>query len=226
MLKKSKELSYWLGVAQSDGHFRRHLQKNRKSPRYMIRLTVSEKSYPMFEKFRLISKDTFGTNVKKIKNKKGQYSMDTYVTRFLDELKGLDIKFKEGFVAPQWILKESDFFGSYLAGVIDGDGNIRVKRKKYPQCAIRIYSGKEEKILINNLKKFLNCSILSMKRQRKTYFRKENRYFNSTWFVIEFVVSKKNYHQINNYVLNNLALKYKRDILKDFISKKMIGEVV
>ena len=60
-----------------------------------------------------------------------------------------------------------------------------------------------------------------MKRQRKTYFRKENRYFNSTWFVIEFVVSKKNYHQINNYVLNNLALEYKRKMLKDYIDKKI-----
>jgi len=53
---KNPDFAYWVGVAQSDGYFKRQYVKSKKRVRYYIVLGVGKKSIPMLNKFISLSK--------------------------------------------------------------------------------------------------------------------------------------------------------------------------
>jgi len=217
----STELAYWIGVVQSDGIFKIYPVKGRKHPRYEISINVSEKSLPMLFKFQEICKNVFNRNVKIFKiRKRNAWTLNIRVKSLLDTFHKLDIKFNKSFNSPTWCLGSPELFGSYLAGVIDGDGSVTLtKRSEYLYCLIRIYSGNEEKELVNHIKKILNCGVSVQKRTKKNYFAKENRFINGTWYELHFLVSSKNYEFLKIFVLPHITINYKKGKIQSFIQK-------
>lgn len=105
-----------------------------------------------------------------------------------------------------------------MAGVIDGDGDTRISRIKYPQGYIRIYSGHRIDKFINSIKRLLNCGVFIEKRVR---IRKIGDYkFLSHCFTIEFQITYKNLNFFKKYVVDNLAIDYKREVIENYIKYK------
>lgn len=219
---KNIDLAYWIGVAQTDGYFKKQFVKSIKVMKYYIVLGVGKKSLPMLDKFIEISQKTFnikGSMFKSLSYDKFlKYEYKFGCKNLLNLFKSLELRFSEPIMPPSWILEFPELFGAYLAGVIDGDGDVRVTRPKYLQCQIRISTSKKPVILIKYLKNFLNCGISSKYRKRNC--KLGNKEFIGGCYETEFKVSKKNYDFVNKYILNNLALIYKEDKIKDFIKMK------
>ena len=210
-IKPSKELAYWVGVVQSDGC----LYGNR------IYLGVKSRSFPMLEKFAEISKIIFRTNNQirqRSKSEPGVRCFRFTVSKFISQLKNLDIKFGDPPKPPLWVTKKSEFFGAYLAGIIDGDGSIRIKRKKYPQCMVKITSGKRQDKLATSIKNFLNCavSITSYKKDKIL----DGRIIKGKWYELEFLVSSKNCRFVKLYILPHLTIIHKKEILEEYILER------
>ena len=212
---KKEDLAYWIGVVQSDGYFKKQFVKRLKVKRYYIVLGVGEKSLPMQYKFIKISQKIFKVKgsmfISLTYNKFKKYEYKFGCKNLLKTFNLLDIKFSEPVTPPKWVLNKHSLFGAYLAGVIDADGDIRITRPKYPQCQIRI-STKEKPIeLIIGMKKHMTCAVNN---------RFGDRTYIGRYFVTEFKVSKKNYNFINNYLINHLALEYKKNKINNFLRKK------
>jgi len=207
---KTLEFAYWTGVAQSDGYFKKYYDKKRKQTSVIISLKVGKKSLPMLEKFVEISKKYLNRESSIFKNKIGVWECHIGVKKLLNLFKSLDIKFSDPPILPNWVMNDPNFFGSYLAGLIDGDGDIRTKRQKYQQCVIRISSHKPQFELAEELRKILKCEVSISKRIR----------FKKKWCSLEFYVSKKNYVFIQKFVIPFIKLSYKADKLQNFINSK------
>lgn len=220
---EKENLAYWTGVVQSDGSLRNYFEKDRRVLRHLISFTVSKKSLPMLEKFRLLSNVIFERNARIFKLKSCEFwTYNIRVSKLLEEFKRLDISFGGDPPRPPfWSLSKESSFGAYLAGLIDGDGDIRVKRKRYPQCVIRITSSSKQTNLKNSVSKILNCraSITFRKREKEI----ENRKFIGSEYSLEFYVSKKNYKFIRENIVPHMALDYKRDKLLNFIESKWLS---
>lgn len=128
------------------------------------------------------------------------------ILRLLNEL---DVFYKNPVSPPAWVLQEEYLFGAYLAGLIDGDGDVRISRKKYPQCKVRIHGSKEPKRLVAEIERHLKCGAHSTIRIRVNKLK--GRVFKSRGSVTEFAISKKNILFINKYVVPHLTLEYKKD---------------
>jgi len=210
-LQPSEELAYWIGVVQSDGC----LSKNR------ISIGINNKSLSMLKKFAKISYSIFKTTNKitlRSRNEKNIRQFRFSIGKLLSSLKLLDVNFKDPPNPPFWCLHNYNFFGAYLAGVVDGDGNIRIKRKKYPQCAIRIISGKKQTELYYAIRKMLNCavSITLFDEDRMLKGKK----IHGKWFELEFLVSSKNLKFVKDFILPHLTIEHKRNKLKTYIGFK------
>lgn len=222
-LEKSyeKDFAYWIGVVQSDGCLSIRNIKNSKSKTYSIVLGIGKNSLPMLNKFRDISRNIFrlkGSSCSYI----GPHGHVKFVysfgcTHFVNLFKFLQIDFKT-VNPPDWILENKELYGSYLAGVIDGDGDTRISRPKYPQCCIRIYSGVLLEKFVNSIKTLLNCGVFIEKRVRLRNIL--GRYCLSKCYTFEFKVSSKNIDFFKKYVVDNIAMDYKRKIIQDYIKLK------
>jgi len=221
IIQPSIELAYWVGAVQSDGSLKIYNERDRKNPRYRISLGVSKKSLPMLIKFQRICKNVFNRNIKIFKSKTREiWNLNIRIKGLLELFHKLDIKFNKSFSPPKWCTEGPEFFGAYLAGIIDGDGNVTVKRKKYPQCLVRIFSGYREKKLANEIRRILGCCVSIYKKHKKRYFTKENRVIDGTWFELHFLISSKNYKFIENFVLPNIMLPYKKERINNFIQNR------
>ena len=221
VIQPSTELAYWVGVVQSDGSLKIYNEKGRKNPRYRISLSVSKESLPMLIKSQRICKDVFNRNIKIFKSKTREiWNLNIRIKSLLKLFHKLDIKFNRSFSPPKWCSESPEFFGAYLAGVIDGDGNVTVKRRKYPQCLVRIFSGQREEKLANEIRRTLGCCVSIYKKDEKRYFAKENRVIDGTWFELNFLISSKNYKFIENFVLSNIMLPHKKERIKFFIQNR------
>jgi len=140
------------------------------------------------------------------------------VNTLLDTFKFFDIKFGNPPRPPKWMSQNLQFFGAYLAGLIDGDGDIRVKRKRYPQCVIRISSGKKQTELSNIIRKLINCSvsITRIEKDKILYGRK----IHGICFSLEFYVSSKNYKFAKRFIIPHLTLKHKQEKLQKYIDSR------
>lgn len=147
-------MAYWLGVMQTDGS----LYKRSCSDSWKIGLGVADKSLPMLKKFSSLSKELFGMERKIIERGKYWY-YDVTVTKFMKIFQTLHLVFSDPPKPPEWCVSSLDLFGAYLAGVIDGDGDIRIRRPAYPQCAIRISSGSYQIDLRDAIERKLKCGV-------------------------------------------------------------------
>ena len=215
--------AYWIGVLQSDGHIKTLNKNNGKKLQHYVGLGVGRKSLPMLNKFMKLSKSFFNvkgcfySGVKKEGFEEFQYSFGC--NYFMDFFRKIDLKSKD-FEPPKFILSSRKLFGAYLAGIIDGDGNINISRKEYPQCKVRIYSGKEEPQLVKAIEKILNCEVNQIKRRFKTKIG--DREFISNVVNIEFRVFPKNFNFIETFVLPNMALDYKSKQVKKYIKFRRV----
>lgn len=219
----SDQLAYWVGVAQSDGTLQKYIDSKGKIC-WNLYIQVAHLSLPMLYKFQIISSNLFTCNSKIFKLKtRDIWEYHIGVKRLLHTFKILDIKFGDPPKPPKWCLDNSQFFGAYLSGLIDGDGDIRIKRKKYPQCAIRITSKSKQKILKNYIENILRCSANITKKYDKRYFKKEKRIITGKSFSLEFLVSFKNIQFIKNFILSHLTVVHKKEKLKYFINHYPFG---
>jgi len=215
MLQSSVELAYWIGLVQADGSL---TYKKLKNGNIQKKLTMSSISKTLIKEFQKGLKfiDRFPTYYRR--RTIAAYGCDAGVNKVANLLDNWNIIHLKKFFKPtEFITKNKELFGSYLAGVIDGDGDIRIKRKKYPQCVIRISSGSNQPILISEIKKFFNCAVSETKRIRHKL--RNNKVVTHTWYELEFLVSSKNIDFILNFLLPNIKLDYKRNKIISFLNK-------
>lgn len=218
-IKPSVELAYWTGVVQSDGCLTRYV-KTDKVPSE-ITLGVCRKSLPMLKKFREISFDVFNRHSNLWKTKgRNEWRFHIGVKKLLTNFERLDIIFGK-FIPPKWCINRTEFFGSYLAGLIDGDGDVRVKRPEYPQCVIRLTSGMRQNLLSFHINQILKCSVYESKHHHRKFFKSMGRVIEGNSNTLEFYVSNKNLQFISNFVIPKMNLKYKKRMLENFIRKKI-----
>ncbi len=222
-MKKTKELAYWVGVAQSDGHYKVYNEKRKGKliERHILQLGVSLKSFPMLKKFEEISQKIFGTSGNYCIDKRDMHRFEIKIKRFLNSIEQFNIDFSDPPKPPNWCLDFPEFFGAYLAGVVDGDGDIRILRPKYPCCAIRITSGHEQKELRNSIISMLRCGCSHTKRTRKSKI--DNREIVGTYHRLEFYVSPKNFNFIKKYFLPEITIPHKRNKVGDYIIYRKNG---
>lgn len=202
--------AYWLGVMQTDGNFRTYpvKEKKRRIPylKSECRVIVSHRSLPMISKFHKLSNELFDKHVFLTKNKRGQHVCRVYVRKLLRIFEGLNIRFNDPPVPPAWIKNSNMNFGAYIAGVIDGDGYVKLKRnrdRRVPQCVVTISSGKPQYELAKSIQDNLNCKPQIV--ERTNIGRK------GTWFELTFYISRKtNLRRIEKSVLPSIMIPHKR----------------
>lgn len=219
MLRPSKKLAYWVGVVQSDGYLKKYRNKISGNVACSLSFDVSESSLPMLKKFQELSSELFNRNASIFKRRtRYMWTYHIGVNNLLSVFERLDIHLGRRPEPPAWCIKDPRFFGAYLAGLIDGDGDIRVKRKRYPQCVIRITSGREQLELANAIGKILRCSVAVIFRRRERILK--GRKIRGTWYKAEFYVSSKNHKFVKQFVLPHLMLLYKKEKLQAFIANR------
>lgn len=169
----------------------------------------------MVKKVQEIFNKIFNRNVKIYRGSDGVYEIKYLVKTLIPTFKKLDIKIKDPPVLPKWI-NNINFFGPYLAGVIDADGSVCIKRPKYPQCNIKIYSGHHQLKLKKSIEKHFNCKVFDTKEIKYNKIWK-------TWtsvFRIDFTISPKNVTMIKKYLLPYIVIPRKRNKIKKYIKER------
>ncbi len=216
---KSSDLAYWVGVAQTDGYFKRQFVKSKKVTRYFIRLDVGSPSIEMLNKFQSLSQKIFsikGTIWRDHKRNSIAYQFGA--KELLPLFSSLDIDFSDPPKPPRWILEKDNFFGAYLAGVIDGDGDVTIRRPKYPQCAIRITSGKPAITLKSAI-----IDKLSVGVSRRCLHQRSNlngRIINGTCDKLEFYVSPKNISFFKRFIIPHMTIERKRLKINEYLKMR------
>lgn len=219
-LEPSEELAYWVGAVQTDGSLSEHHEKKRDKTRTRISFGIAEKSLPMVEKFRDISLRILSRRGKIYKLKRGSWYYEITVKQLSPTFKSLGIQFGDPPVPPQWTLEKPKFFGAYLAGVIDGDGDVRIKRPRYPQCAIRITSGSKQIALLQAITRVLGCHASILYEKKDSYLG--DRKISGASYRIEFCVSSKTFELIKDFVLPHMTLAHKREKILQFIHSRFL----
>ncbi len=220
-IKPSADLAYWVGVAQTDGYLKKQYVKRVKITRYYVKVGVVT-SLPMIKKFRKISKNKLFRSNSLFKDKRGYTHFQISVKRLLPVFEKLDINFSDPPKPPIWCLENLQFFGAYLAGVIDGDGDVRIKRPEYPQCAIRICSSKPQYELQKAVNKIFCCSS-NIIRDQRWKLMPQGKYYFLTAYNFEFLVSRKNYFLVSKFIVPNMAMPHKRKKLIKFIKRRPLS---
>lgn len=214
-IEPSEELAYWTGIAQSDGWL--YHEKRRERSSFEVGLRVGRRSLPMMLKFQRLSKTLFLRDAKITKVKyREAWDFAIGAKNLLHLFEKWDIRFGDPPKPPIWCLYEPRFFGSYLAGIIDGDGDIRIKRPKYPQCIIRIHSGRKQEDLSKAITELLRCSVYITPRRRIVEFK--GRIIRGLCFDLEFCVSSKSSEFVRTYILPKMTLQHKSQKLSEFLS--------
>jgi len=204
-IEPSKELAYWVGVVQSDGYVDIFYDKNRKIIYHRISVMVSKKSLSMLEKFQSISNSLLGSKVKIYKCKNEVFKCTLGAKRLLKFLENLNVKITDPPIPPKWVWNDDSLLGAYLAGLIDGDGNINVRRSER-KCSIEIFSHCKQLHLQKLIRSRLKCGV---------WIRRLGNCYG-----IGFRVSHKNYKFIENFILPYLTIIHKNEKLKIFINEK------
>ena len=202
------DIAYLIGVLQSDGCIYEFYDKKRNRKQIRLNLTIGEKSFPMSEKFKCILEKSLGihVNIRKSPSAKNAYIIQTSINRTAHIFR----EWKKEELDNE-ISNRIDLFGAYLAGLIDGDGHIKIKNnhdRRIPQCMVRIAEDRPMKTLQHLILKFFNC---------KTHFEK-----NADSKCVEtcFYLSKKNSILFYKYVYTHLTLKHKIERLNQFLEMK------
>ncbi|MFH1520130.1 MAG: hypothetical protein ABID61_00650 [Candidatus Micrarchaeota archaeon] len=217
-MRLNARLAYFLGALNSDGTFYNFFYKKRNRIIYRIRFQVGEKSLPMLNFIQKIFELEFNRSLTICKDEinsygTGIYSIGTSVNSMLVVLDELGII--KGNI-PEHIRSDTHLFCAYLAGLIDGDGDIRIKRPKWPQCEIRITVGKPDDNLIKLISFHLKCSARIEKFSCEPTI--EGRKIQSTGYRHCFYLSKKNMTNFMEFVFPFIQLEYKKQKVMDYLS--------
>jgi len=223
-IRPSEDLAYWVGVVQSDGCFRTQTVKRTGRKRKLISLNVGIKSLCMSDEFRRISETVFNRKIGVFKEKnRDVWSCVLSVNSLVSSLDDSGIVFGDPPTPPLWSLQERSLFGSYLAGIIDGDGDVRIKRKSYPQCAIRITNGSTQIALSDSIRKILGCSVNLYYREKRSEI--DGRKIFGHENILEFYVSSKNMDFLRKFVTPHIRIKYKKGKIENYINSKSMASV-
>ncbi len=218
-VRPSEELAYWTGVMQTDGYLKKEKDSRYKTNRIRYYAKVGVRtSLPMLEKFRLISQTKLGRTNTFWKSNTGYVEFKIGINRLMPIFSKLDISFSDPPRPPFWCLENPAFFGAYLAGIIDGDGNIDIRRPKYSQCAIRIASAVEQIDLKVAIERMMKCKV-HINKTRKLNRLGERRFY-GTAFILETYASRKNYEFILTHVCKHIAMGHKKIKLESFLRNK------
>ncbi len=207
-VKIDEDIAYLIGVLQSDGCIYEFYDKKRNRLHIRLNLGVGKNSLPMSEKFKQTLKKSLNitVNIRKAPSAKNAYVIQTSINRTAEIFR----EWKKEELNNE-ISQNIKLFGAYLAGLIDGDGHIKVKHnndRKIPQCIIKIAEDRPMKTLQQLLYKFFNC---------KSYFEKHN---NSKCVETCFYISKKNIDTFYKYVYPHVTIKHKVERLDCFLKLK------
>jgi len=206
-IKIDVNLAYLIGVLHSDGCIYAFNDRKRNKKITRLNLTIGEKSIPMAEKFRNILQTYCGINVKLRKSHyKNSYQIQTSINRSRNIFESWR---KEELIEP--IKSDIELFGGYLAGLIDGDGHIKIKHNKdriLPQCVVRISSDHPLTNLKESMKELFNCKIHHYKDKR------------SACVDTCFYISNKNTKLFYKFVYPHITLPHKINKLDKFLRLK------
>ena len=210
---KNPRIAYLVGVFQTDGYY--YIIKTKDGKVFhKFCITGRYKSQPMVEECARIYNEEFCRNVS-IYRKNGYFIFKASINTLLKVFKKLQILPKK-LAVPSWILDNDECFGAYLAGLIDGDGNVCIKRKLYPQCRVRIINGDLNGLikLSSVIEKKLKCSTTIRKKVRITSIN--GKAVIGKAYDLDFYVSKKNLDYFKIYVLPFIKIKHKRKVINHF----------
>lgn len=212
---KREDLAYFVGVLHTDGCICTYRFRNETRHRYY--LDVGKKSMPMLEKINDVFHEEFGRTLKirkKLhKNENPTFLIEVGIANLRGEFARLKID-KEN-LAP-WIKSNQRFFCAYLAGVIDGDGDISIKRPQYPQCRVRITAGKELSELMQLIRQHLKCACSLERIIVSTHNLPRAKIKFGVGYQHCFYLSWKNMGVFKKFVLPHIQIKHKRRKLLDF----------
>lgn len=161
----------------------------------------------MANEFKKIYENKFkrSVNIRKVP-KKESYVIQTSINSLWQTIK----EWQKYFI-PKNITKSNELLGGYLAGIIDGDGHIKLKSKNksrvIQQCVIRITFDHENIKLKEIIEEKLKC---------KVHFE----YSKSKATDLCFYVSSKNIKWIEKYLIKEIKITKKRLKLNDYIKIK------
>jgi len=147
------------------------------------------------------------------KNENPTFLIDVGIVNLRDSFARLKIDKEK--LAP-WIKNNQRFFCAYLAGVIDGDGDISIKRPQYPQCRVRIAAGKELSELMDLIRHHLKCSCSLEKAIVSTYSLPRAKIKFSVGYYHCFYLSRNNMKVFKKFVLPYIQIKHKRRKLLEY----------
>ena len=212
---KREDLAYFIGVLHSDGCIFTYSFRNKTRQRYI--LDVGKKSLPMLKKVNDIFREGFGRKLKvrkKLhKNEKPTFLIEVGIANLRDTFARLKIDKEK--LAP-WVKNNQRFFCAYLAGVIDGDGDIFIKRPQYPQCRIRITAGEELPELMKLIRRHLKCFCNVERVIVSTYALPRPKIKFGIGYRHCFYLSLKNMKLFKKFVLPHITIKHKRRKLLEF----------
>lgn len=213
----TEELGYWTGVVQTDGSLKHYFEKKRRVEQVRISFTVSKSSIPMVEKFLTISTQIFNRHGKlnKEKNREVWYT-NLQVKKLLPIFEVLNIKFGDPPRPPEWVQNNESLFGSYLSGVVDGDGSINWTDKG-ARLRVKIISGNRQTELQELLNRFGIRSWIF--ERNKTTFILERKIVGKT-FELEFEITQRKLEFYNKYVVPYLQVIHKKQKVVQFIKEK------
>lgn len=195
--------------------------------------TIQIKSCFMIDEKKLITSEftyfvgamqgdgSYGTYVNSVNKKFRTCLMISAVDREMVEkcartFNRLKITFSDPPNPPNWIIANPKLFGAYIAGLIDSDGNVCIKRKKYPQCRVKIISGSPQENLRNAIEKNLNCKV-SLENVGRIVEEWGGRWYPG--FNLVFLISKKNWYVTRNNILPFISIPRKRAIIEIYLKK-------
>lgn len=219
--KQRLDIAYFIGAMQTDGCLSIYFSKSKKIYKYKFEMGVGEKSLPMLRHVISILADVFDRKVSIVKRKNlNLYRFQTTVKQLMATFEDLGITTFKQVDAPDWVRDDINYFGAFLAGVIDGDGNVTIKRKSYPLCYIRIFAEECLSELMNLIEKHLNCETHFKLNHIKSYFKRDYNEKIFSCYSHGFYVSTKNKDVFKKYVLPHLQLEYKREQIANYIETR------
>lgn len=139
----------------------------------------------------------------------------------MKEFDRLGIKFGKPPCPPEWCKDDIKLFGAYLAGIIDGDGNVHLHlnkrkfKKPYFQCQIRIFSKFEQIELKKSIESLLKCKTSIQLRRSDSFI--DGRRVTGSCYVLNFLISSKNFHIFQRAVLPEIAIHKKADSIVSYL---------